>query len=221
MSTVTTPPPPLAEATRWRSMRASLARQARQIAVALALALAVAPAAAAMRLMTAAALTALSDGPSSACHGLNSDDNGVIFVVVGGIASLVGSLGFVISSLQVSRKGLDLLPHVLVGGFIGCALMAALYVGPITSGRTIAPDDPLPVFFGLITDLVTRLAPYVSLVAWRLLANHCRNSQRVLRTLIDGIVLSLASLAIGTAITFYVVLSNQTSGWVGFAINGT
>jgi hypothetical protein len=33
-----------------------------------------------------------------------------------------------------------------VGGFIGYTVMVALYLGPITSGRTIALSDPLPIF---------------------------------------------------------------------------
>jgi hypothetical protein len=202
-------------------MRASLALQARQIGAALAVALAVAPAAAAAQVTAVAAVAALSDGERSECNGLGMDAGGAIFVVIAGVTSLVNNFGFVFASLQVSRKALDFLPHVLVGGFIGYTVMVALYLGPITSVRTIAPSDPLPILFGLSTDLVTRLVPYVSLTAWRLLRNHCRDSKRALGTLIYGTVLSLACPGLGVILASYVVLSNQTSGLVGFAINGT
>ncbi len=103
---------------------------------------------------------------------------------------------------------------MLVGSAASAAWLA-WYASELAS-----PSALESIGYGFLTGFVVNLAPCVSSAAWGLATAERRSCKRAAQGIIFGASVSLTTVIVAIATTFYVTLSDQVSGSTGVAING-
>jgi hypothetical protein len=194
-------------------------REARVTAWGLWLALMIAPLSLSVEMLLPIALTELAGDKmggalSSSCRGLKNDFGGLAMVAVSSSGTVIGLGGGLLAMLERDRRKLaPFLPHFFLMG------TAAAVIG-IASVATSASNAWQAVRDGLIIDYMICALPYASYSAWSYVLATRKVLRRAALTLVFGMFMGIACTLMGCLSFFYIVLSDKTSGFAGFAVNG-
>lgn len=194
-------------------------REARSTAWGLWLALLIAPFALCVEMLIPVALNELAGDQAGgylrqSCLGLKSDNRGFVMSGVSSIGTVLGLSGGLLANLDVNRKKLaSLLPHVFIVG------TATAIVGIVCTMRSPA-NAWQTVRYSIFIDYAVCALPYVSFSTWSYAMATRRAWRRAALTAAFGMVLGIAITLMGCLSFFYIVLSDQTTGFAGFAVNG-
>jgi hypothetical protein len=204
-------------ARRW-SASATLRREAWLMAVAAMLAIAIAPGAVLAEWVVREVTLALTQHAWSSCQGLVFDEDTLCIVVSSCVAAYTAKLAIMHSAVLATdlQRMRRLAKHVIVISAATGALSIALSATALARPRGL---DTSAAVYAQLAVFALFFAPYLTFATNGVLL-HGTSAREAAIALAAGLVIALVCVALGCASGFYLVLSENTSGFIAFLVNG-